>query len=796
MNTHSNLPSRISRAPGATAALCCGIFAAVSPAALADPGYIESDGSQFINTGYHVNPSSKVEVDFAFVDFADTSAYVQTRVFENHPTASFPNLACTLYVAGTPGEGNHTIAFALGDRETGEALTGIWASSECDNYGNAAKGQFCDNVRRTAVIDEANHYAALLDVNGAYVWRKAKPTTSTIGNRKYTYTHTALRPLILLGRPTNAAGSAADNRGKARIYGFRIYEDGTLIRNYVPALKGGEAGLYDTKDGGFLPSARAEGNALAHGGDIRIIPDDGYVSTFGNNSSAGIGELYFDTRYPVTKNTRAELDYALAMNYPTSGYDDNHNWYLFAGSGSSGYTRFNAYFNKVASKSFGISGGGIHWKNPSPSIPAPTNQVNVRHVAFVDNYKGVAGMLTDGLTNSTYAITAQADLNFSANTLKIAKSSKSGESGYAPLKIYGFKIYEEDALVRSYKPYVQNGIPGLLDTVGTGGFISAAVTTNALNIGYGGLIDSDSFSREAYVETDGTQYIDLGYYAQSDTRFELDCAVVEPDSTKDLFIFGTHGGAKTGNFPFSMYVKANSAGLGWNCRVDNSNYSTLTSARITAERQKFVLDGYRNEVSVLAADGSTLHTGTIGTDHANAKSPYEMAIGSSRGKNGVPTVPIKLKIYTARIYEAGTLKHEFVPYVQNGVAGLWDTVDKVFKTAANSGANPLALSGMGVDGAEMWIKELPATATVPTEGSITLTAAAAGAKSYKWTKNGEVVAGATGETCAAAWRKGDYSTPDIYACTAIYDVFGVETEGEPVSCNVFSTPSAFVMVVR
>ena len=99
-------------------------------------------------------------------------------------------------------------------------------------------------------------------------------------------------------------------------------------------------------------------------------------------------------------------------------------------------------------------------------------------------------------------------------------------------------------------------------------------------------------------------------------------------------------------------------------------------------------------------------------------------------------------------------------------------------------------------GAEKWVKELPATATVPTEGSISLTAAAAGAKSYKWTKNGEVVAGATGETCAAAWRKGDYNTPDLYACTAIYDVFGVETEGEPVSCNVFSTPSAFVMVVR
>lgn len=790
LHSHFQLPIR------ASAVLCCAILGAI-PSALAADAYIESDGTQFINTGYHVNPSSKVELDFAFVDFDNTSAYVPTRLMDNNPTASFPNLACTIYVAGTAGTETNSLAISTGDRnvEGSEKATNVLAGNwtEKSGYPNPdGRQKYCDSTVRTVSIDETTRYMRIFE-NGEQVWYLSNGGT-------YNATYTAKRPLILLGRPTNDAGSAADYRSRARVYGFRIYEKGELLHDYVPALKGGEAGLYDTIGGGFLRNIRAEGNPLAYGGDIREIPDDGYVSTFGNNSSVGIGELYFDTTYPVTKNTRAELDYALAMNYPTSGYDDNHNWYLFAGSGSSGKTRFNAYFNKVASASFGICGGGIHWKNPSPSIPAPTNQVNVRHVAFVDNYKGVAGMLTDGLTNSTYAITAQANLDFSANTLKIAKSSKSDEYGYAPLKIYGFKIYEEDALVRSYKPYVKNGIPGLLDTVGTGGFISCAIATNAQKVACGGLIDSDSFSREAYVETDGTQYIDLGYYAQSDTRFELDCAVVEPDNVvdpdnpEDLYIFGTHGGFKAGNFPFSMYVIKNSKGLGWNCQTNKSNYSTLTSTRITAERQKFVLDGYRNEVSVLSADGTTLHTGTIDTDHANAKSPYSLDICASKGKNGVLTDPIKLKIYTARIYESGTLIHEFVPYLQDGVAGLYDMKTGDFKAAASG--NPIALSGMGVDGAEMWLKELPATATVPTEGSITLTAAAAGAKSYKWTKNGEVVAGATGETCAAAWRRGNYNTPDIYACTAIYDVFGVETEGEPVSCNVFSTPSAFVMVVR
>ena len=328
---------------------------------------------------------------------------------DNHPTISFPNLACTVYVAGQVDNGNYTLAISTGDRnvegsdKASHQFSGNWTTSS--GYPNPdGRQKYCDSTVRTVSIDETTRYMRIFE-NGEEVWYLSNGDT-------YNATYTAKRPLILLGRPTNDAGTAADYRARARIYGFRIYEDGELLHDYVPALKGGEAGLYDTKDGGFLPSARAEGNALAHGGDIRIIPDDGYVSTFGNSSSAGIGELYFDTKYPVTKNTRAELDYALAMDYPTSGYDGNHNWYLFAGSGSSGTTRFNAYFNKTAAASFGICGGGIHWKNPSPNIPAPTNQVNVRHVAFVDNYKGVAGMLTDGLTNSTYATTAQADLNF------------------------------------------------------------------------------------------------------------------------------------------------------------------------------------------------------------------------------------------------------------------------------------------------------------------------------------------------------------------------------------------------
>lgn len=777
-------PSAPARRTARLAAMALAASAALVPAAMAGDGYIESDGTQFINTGYHVNPSSKVELDFAFVDFADTSAYVQSRIMDNHPTAKFPNLACTLYVAGTAGTGNFTLAIATGDRnvegseKASNTLVGNWTSlSGHPNPDGRAK--YCDSTVRTVSIDETTRRMSIVE-NGEEVWYLPQ-------NGTFDATYTAIRPLILFGRPADDAGTASDYRSKARIYGFRIYEKGELVHDYVPALKGGEAGLYDTKGGGFLPNARAEGNALAHGGDIRIVPDDGYVSTSGNDGGAG-RNLYFDTAYTPNDATRVELDFALADDYT------GQEWWVM-GSHGNGY--FGFYLNSSAA---GWS-AGQRWKAFSPALSKTTSVYakDVRRTVSIDmkNLSAPASVKTAGLTNavSSSAGAALSTVSSYASSLKIG--ARGNGNAYAPIKIYGLKIYENDAVLRSYKPYVKNGIPSLLDTAGTGGFISAAVATNALNIGYGGLIDSDAASRDACVETDGTQYIDLGCYAQSDTRFELDCSLLQPDFASDQYLFGTHGGYKAGNFPFSMYVIKNGKGLGWNCQTNNSNYSTLTSTRITAERQKFVLDAYGNAVSVLAADGTTLYTKTITHNHANARSPYELAVCVSRGKEGTTTVPVKLRIYSARIYESGILKHEFVPYAQDGVVGFWDTADNVFRTAANSGANPLALSGQGVDGVEKWLKSEPATAQVSESTSATLTAAAAGAIRYKWTLNGEEIAGATGETCTATWRQGDYNTPDVYACTAIYSVFGTETEGEPhVVCEVSRIAPSFVMMIR
>lgn len=73
-------------------------------------------------------------------------------------------------------------------------------------------------------------------------------------------------------------------------------------------------------------------------------------------------------------------------------------------------------------------------------------------------------------------------------------------------------------------------------------------------------------------------------------------------------------------------------------------------------------------------------------------------------------------------------------------------------------------------------------------------ALALGAKSYRWTKNGEPVAGGENGELPIAWATG--GSTDIYAATAVYDVYGTETMGSPVTAEVENVQEATVLTFR
>ena len=200
----------------------------------------------------------------------------------------------------------------------------------------------------------------------------------------------------------------------------------------------------------------------------------------------------------------------------------------------------------------------------------------------------------------------------------------------------------------------------------------------------------------------------------------------------------------------------------------------------------------KNRALAFVTDGVTNNVTVVGTFNDDDVSSQNMGAFAALTGNMVS----KSRIYAVRIYEDNELVHEFLPYKNGDTVSLYDTKTGNVATKATDSMYWPTIGGKGVDGAEKWVKELPATARVPLYESVTLTAAAAGAKSYVWKKDGVVIDGETGESITINWERKGYKTPATYSCTAVYDVFGVETLGEPVSTTVTHVARGMSILVR
>lgn len=177
----------------------------------------------------------------------------------------------------------------------------------------------------------------------------------------------------------------------------------------------------------------------------------------------------------------------------------------------------------------------------------------------------------------------------------------------------------------------------------------------------------------------------------------------------------------------------------------------------------------------------------------------------------------------------GALVHDYLPCVQGGVAGFKDLVDGAVvtsggltsggdiaaeegdgyiestngncyidtgtvKTDALSSATAFEIGGMGVDGGGSAFEVVPQNTKVSPNKTVTLTAYAPGAISYRWTKNGEVVAGETAGSLTVAWEK----TPrqSVCAVTPVYSVNGKAVDGAPVAAIVENLLRGMVFYIR
>lgn len=172
------------------------------PAGYTEVAYIESDGTQYVDTGFKPNQDTRLILDFEPVSVS------QTHLFGSRSASSGSDAFLTL------------------------------ATNECyrDDYYN-------------------NKIATSLAPNGRIIIDKNKNIT-TIDNTTVTHEYTAFNgsyPICLFASNT---GGTLQYYSSYKFYSCQIYDNGTLVRDFVPCINASaEAGLYDLVSGAFYGNA-------------------------------------------------------------------------------------------------------------------------------------------------------------------------------------------------------------------------------------------------------------------------------------------------------------------------------------------------------------------------------------------------------------------------------------------------------------------------------------------------------------------------------------------------------------
>lgn len=209
LNNSNALAARIKYKPSDEVELPIGDYTAVElPSGYTRLDYIESSGTQYINTGFIPNQDTQVVCNYQAIK-------------------TTTNAGGGLFGARV-SKGNLDYSFWHYNKD---------AAVSQDDYNNS-------------IID------TIPLISNKTVVNKNKNTT-IVGGVTYTHTYTSFTctcPLFIFAINTN--GSKDSQVAYFRIYSFKIYDNGTLIRDYYPAVNtSGTAGLYDLVNDVFYTNA-------------------------------------------------------------------------------------------------------------------------------------------------------------------------------------------------------------------------------------------------------------------------------------------------------------------------------------------------------------------------------------------------------------------------------------------------------------------------------------------------------------------------------------------------------------
>lgn len=721
--------------------------------------YIESDGSQYVDLGFAPKKTSRFELEYS----VQSSASDKYLLGAFDPGVSPYKYKCGLYFQKLSTATTVTQKATIGN-EWNES--GSWLGSDIE----------VRNERFTASLDLATGKFSLTSIGVA--------TTKT-GNA---LTNDMATTLMLFSAntpygPNRDVGSAAI----ARIYWFKAYEGSVLTMDLIPYSRDGKVGFLDRLSGRIFTAGHISGDR-----PLKFGTDDAYVVSSASEQ-AGL-----NTGYLANPKTKVEIDFALRVRDA---------WKRLFGNDDAGDFRCGLYTNSKDANyalcfKFGDEGTAAYGLGIRPTgerrvftIDGPGGQATMKKLTVGDVW---VDEKTQELDPTRASKTATVAMAIFAQSTKV--DSKINNSGYADMRLYGMRIWDNGTLIHDYRPKMVDGVAALYDEAEGQKKVLKPVTYTHDALTPGGNIPIVSTTgatpvHDAYLEGKNGPVINTGLLANGTWKVENDYVYLHNETNFTHNMWGANSSGKGGLTRFYQYMQSNVNGG-----------STKHAWAVTTEvggttTQKWPNFGVFDVMKRFTA-GCNLPTGKISmsgqadgsigvTPAATLTNTYPFAIFSfcNNAAGTSFSTKARMRLYELKISESGTLTHDYVPAGFAGEFGLYDRKTGDFKK--NVGTGSFTLGGAGVGGAGMVFETQPQDAYVRIGESVTLSAFAPGAAGLQWLKDGEPVVGATGPKLEVEWNKSHQ--PAKYQCLAYYAIAGYALSDV---ATVENEPRGMVLIVK
>ena len=226
------------------------------------------------------------------------------------------------------------------------------------------------------------------------------------------------------------------------------------------------------------------------------------------------------------------------------------------------------------------------------------------------------------------------------------------------------------------------------------GDVLAWTLTDGVQISYL-VLDADGLVD--YVMTDGSQYIDTGIKPDGTTTLEM--KIYAPRTSSDVYFYGV--AASWISKAFACYRVKNGDSV---CVVSGARQSSAISI---GTGPTYVI---RHEPGAFFCNGVRL---TSGLDTNFQAEDNLLLFGLSYGGECLQMPPAGWRIYSAKIWQGETLVRDYIPLVQDGVAGLYDLEEGRFYAGAGAVGGFLPPVDVVIDGEDRPRVAVPLTASVP-----------------------------------------------------------------------------------